>query len=405
MFKLLRRTWAYLTAALTGKFNEAADPKVQLEQAIIESQEQHRRLKEQAANVIANQKQTELRLTRALEELEKLNANTQQAVMMADEATKRGDTAKALEYTNAAEAFANRLIAIEKEAEDLKQMSLQTAQASDQAKAAVAQNSAALQKKLAERQKLLSQLDQAKMQEQMNKAMASLSETVGQDVPTLDEVREKIEARYAKAKGRAELEGSTVESRMLEVEQASMNSEAQARLAEIRSKLGISSASAPAGEVQEGGAPSAGELVVVPQGGVVGEVLDELPVVALAVEEVDAPAGRVLVRHRRVAVAGGGQPLPERADVVDLEPQVVHARTARVRDPSLGRRRRRLVQREVHLVGADVHPARPGGSAPTAPHRELRERRLHEADHLVEVADDEVDVFESCRCHASDRKT
>jgi len=87
MFKLIRRTWKYLTAALTGKFEEAADPKVQLEQAIIESQEQHRRLKEQAANVIANQKQTELRLTRKIEELEKVNKNTQQAVLMADETT------------------------------------------------------------------------------------------------------------------------------------------------------------------------------------------------------------------------------------------------------------------------------------------------------------------------------
>ena len=74
------------------------------------------------------------------------------------------------------------------------------------------QNSSALQAKLAERQKLLSQLDQAKMQEQMNKAMSSLSEAVGQDVPTLNEVRDKIEARYAKAKGMAELTESSVEA-------------------------------------------------------------------------------------------------------------------------------------------------------------------------------------------------
>ena len=85
------------------------------------------------------------------------------------------------------------------------------------------QNSAALQQKLSERQKLLGQLDQAKMQEQMNKAMSSLSETVGDDVPTLDEVRQKIEARYAKAKGMSELTDTSVESRMLEIEQASMN--------------------------------------------------------------------------------------------------------------------------------------------------------------------------------------
>jgi phage shock protein A len=228
---------------------------VQLEQAIMEAQEQHRRLREQAANVIANQKQTEMRLNRAMGELEKVNGNARQAVVMADEATKDGNSAKAVEYTQAAEAFANRLIALESEVDSLKTLSLQSTQAADQAKAAVHQNSTALQHKLSERQKLLGQLDQAKMQEQMNKAMSSLSETVGDDVPTLDEVRLKIEARYAKAKGMSELTDTSVESRMLEIEQASMNRQAQTRLAEIRAQLGIAPASepGPAGQVDAGG--------------------------------------------------------------------------------------------------------------------------------------------------------
>ena len=91
MIKLVRRWWKYLTAKLTGTFNEKADPKVQLEQAITEAQEQHRRLKEQAANVIANQKQAELRLNSAMTELEKLNANARQALLMAADAAKAGD--------------------------------------------------------------------------------------------------------------------------------------------------------------------------------------------------------------------------------------------------------------------------------------------------------------------------
>ena len=69
MFKLFKKWWKYLTAKLTGSFNERADPKVQLEQAITEAQDQHRRLKEQAANVIANQKQGELRLNAKMTEL------------------------------------------------------------------------------------------------------------------------------------------------------------------------------------------------------------------------------------------------------------------------------------------------------------------------------------------------
>src|SRR5256714_104516 len=257
MFKVIKRWWKYMTAKLSGSFNERADPKVQLEQAIMEAQEQHRRLKEQAANVIANQKQAEMRLNRAMGELEKVNGSAKQALLMADEAQKKGDAAKATQYTQAAESFANRLISVEKEVESLKQLSLQSAQAADQARAAVSQNSVAMQKKLAERQKLLSQLDQAKMQEQMNKAMATLSETVGQDVPTLEEVRDKIERRYAKALGTSELQGQTVESRMLEVEQATMNQQAQQRLAQIRDQLGIAApaeaAPAEAPAPQEGG--------------------------------------------------------------------------------------------------------------------------------------------------------
>jgi len=253
MPNLISKVWRYFTAALTGRFNEMADPKVQLEQAITEAQDQHRRLIEQAANVVANQKQTEMRLNRAMGELEKLNGSARQAVTMADEATQRGDATKALDYTSAAEAYANRLIATEKEVEGLKQLLLQSTQAANQAKAAVQQNSMVMQKKLAERQKLMGQLDQAKMQEQMNRAMASLSETVGQDVPTFDEVRDKIETRYAKALGHSELAGESVEGRMLEVEQAQMNTEATARLDSIRAQLGIASGpSAPA-------APAVGE--------------------------------------------------------------------------------------------------------------------------------------------------
>ncbi len=246
MFKALKRWWKYTIARLNGSFNERADPKVQLEQAIAEAHEQHKRLTQQAANVIANQKQTEMRLNRVMEELEKVSANARQAVLMADQATKSGDAAKAAEYTSAAESFANRMIQLESEVEDLKSLHFQAAEAAGQAKTAVQQNSAALQKKLSERQALLGKIDQANMQEEMNKAMTQLSAAVGEDVPTLEEVRSKVEARYAKAKGMSELQGSSVEGRMLEVEQAAMNVEAQGRLAEIRAQLGIDAADATA---------------------------------------------------------------------------------------------------------------------------------------------------------------
>jgi phage shock protein A len=256
MIKVLKRWWAYLTAGANQKFNEKADPKIQLEQAITEAQDQHRRLKEHAANVIAQQHLTEQQLDRQLEQLEKLNANARQAVKMADDANKKGDTAKAAEYTRAAETIATQLIAVEGQIADLKEQHYAATQAADQAKAAVATNGQVLQQKLAEKQKLLSQLEQAKMQEQMNKAMASLSETVGQEVPTLNEVRDKIEQRYAKAKGMSELQETSVETRMVEIEAAAQNFEAQSRLDEIRSQMGIETGAPAAPETATATSPA-----------------------------------------------------------------------------------------------------------------------------------------------------
>lgn len=244
MIKFFKRLWNYITTGANQKLDERADPKIQLQQAIDEAQKQHRQLKENAANVIAQQRQTELQLERSLDQLEKLNANARQAVRMADEAAKSGDTTKADEYNRAAETIATQLIAVEAQIEEQKAIHYQASQAADQAKDAVAQNGQLLQKKLAERNQLLSRLEQAKMQETMNSAMEQLSETVGKEVPTFNEVRDKIEHRYARAKGAGELADVSTETRMFEIESAAANFEAQERLSQIRDSLGITSGTA-----------------------------------------------------------------------------------------------------------------------------------------------------------------
>jgi phage shock protein A len=71
--------------------------------------------------------------------------------------------------------------------------------------------------------------------------MTQLSATVGEDVPTFEQVREKIERRLAKAQGMADLTATNVDTKMLEVEQAQASAEAQARLSELRSELGLTS--------------------------------------------------------------------------------------------------------------------------------------------------------------------
>ena len=114
------KAWKYLMALFNSKIDEHADPKVQIQQAIEEAQRTHQALTQQAAQVIGNQRQLEMRLNRQLADIEKLQVNVRQAVTLADQATGAGDAAKATEYNNAAEAFAAQLVTAEQGVEDLK---------------------------------------------------------------------------------------------------------------------------------------------------------------------------------------------------------------------------------------------------------------------------------------------
>lgn len=232
------KMWRYLMALGNAKIDENADPKVQIQQAIEDAQRQHQALSQQAASVIGNQRQLEMKLNRQLEEIEKLQANTRQALTLADQATAAGDTAKAQEYTNAAEAFAAQLVTAEQSVEDLKALHDQSLQAAAQAKQAVERNAMMLQQKLAERSKLLTQLEQAKMQEQVSASLNQMSElAVPGNTPNLDQVRDKIERRYANALGQAELAQNSVQGRMQEVESAGVQMAGHARLEQIRASM------------------------------------------------------------------------------------------------------------------------------------------------------------------------
>ncbi|MER7332395.1 MULTISPECIES: PspA/IM30 family protein [unclassified Micromonospora] len=230
--------WKYLMALFGARIDEHADPKVQIQQAIEEAQRQHQTLVQQAAAVIGNQRQLEMKLSRQMSEVERLQANARQALVLADQARAKGDEAEANRYEHSAQTLATQLVSAEQATEDLKTLHDQALGAAAQARRAVENNSMILQQKLAERTKLLSQLEQAKMQESVARSLESMSAlTAPASTPSLDEVRDRIEQRYATAMGRAELAGNSVEGRMLEIQKATLDSAGSARLEQIRSSM------------------------------------------------------------------------------------------------------------------------------------------------------------------------
>jgi len=180
--------------------------------------------------------------------LEKLQANTKQALKLADKSRADGDNSKAVEYENAAEAFAAQLVTAEQGVEDTKTLHDQALQQAEQAKQAVERNSMKLQQQVAERSKLLSQLEQAKMQEKVAESLQSMNSLTDGSSPNLDQVREKIERRYSNALGQAELAQNSVQGRMAEVEQAGIQMAGHSRLEQIRAEMG--------GELESGKKPA-----------------------------------------------------------------------------------------------------------------------------------------------------
>ena len=254
------KAWKYLMAKLDLTVEENADPKVQIEQAIAEAKRQHQELSQQAAAVIGNQRQLEMKMNRQLADVEKIKNNVRQALLMAEDARKKGDKDKAGEYENAANAFSAQLVTAETAVTDLKSLYAQSSGASDAARAAVERNARVLQQQLAERTKLLNQLDQAKMQEKVVQTMQQLNAFEADNVvPNLEQVREKIESRYAQAMGQTELANGGMANRMMEIEDNSSEMITNNRLEEIRAQM------MAAGELPGGESSSPEQLAAAPE--------------------------------------------------------------------------------------------------------------------------------------------
>src|SRR5512133_746777 len=139
------KAWRYLMALFSSKVDEYADPKVQIQQAIEDAQRQHQALTQQAAAVIGNQRQLEMKLSRTMAEVEKLQGSARQALVIADKARANGDEQEATRYESTAQAFATQLVSAEQSMEDLKALHDQALSAATKARSAVENNALILQ--------------------------------------------------------------------------------------------------------------------------------------------------------------------------------------------------------------------------------------------------------------------
>ena len=235
----LRRLWGYITTLFRRTAEGAMNPEIEIEQAINEARKRDQELRNQAAKVVAHRTQIESKMENAADDVGEAREMAKQALLRAEQSKSSGDVEGVEKWTRTAQSLAMKLQAAENNLGTLKTQYETASGQAEKAKDAVQQNAMRVQELAAKRMELLGSLEAAKMQESVNKAVDSLSNTMDYDMPSLEKVEEKIEARKAEAMAKAELREATPVGAEAELKEAINMVQADAKLEELKAELGL----------------------------------------------------------------------------------------------------------------------------------------------------------------------
>ncbi|HEY3142979.1 MAG TPA: PspA/IM30 family protein [Acidimicrobiales bacterium] len=257
---MLKRWWNYIKTWFGMKSKQAMDPKVEIEAAIAEARKRDQALRTEAAKVIAHRTRVADEMSETAGDVAESKELAKQALMKSDASAKTGNAVDADKWSQAAQAIAMRLSASQKNLDSMQQQLQVADQQAEAAKTAVHDNAMRLEEITAKRMEMLGQLEQAKMQESVNNAMASINSNIGGDAPSLKEIEDKIQDRMADAMAKTELTASTPEGAMAELSREVNLAGAQSTLEDLRSELGLGPA--PAIEAAPATAETSGPAAV-----------------------------------------------------------------------------------------------------------------------------------------------
>jgi len=253
---VLRRWWNYIKTWFGVKSKEAMDPQIEIEAAINEARKNDQNLRNEAAKVIAHRTRVADEVEEMAQEVGEAKELARQALLKSDAAMKAGNAADGEKWNAAAQSIAMRLQASQKNLDSMQQQLTVADQQAEHAKQAVHDNAMRLEEITAKRMEMLGQLEQAKMQESVNKAMASIDASVGGEAPSLKEIEDKIQDRMAEAMAQTELTAETPEGAMVELEREVDLASANSALDDLRAELGLGPAPAVGTGSSEAAAPS-----------------------------------------------------------------------------------------------------------------------------------------------------
>jgi phage shock protein A len=237
---VIARSWHYFGALLGSGLERFADPRLQVQMALEQARRQHQLLTEQAAAVLGNERELEIKVGRAMAEVERIRGATGQALMLADRALRVGDESTARTHNETAGLFAVQLAGAESMASELADARDRSAGAAAAARRAVDQSAQVLHARLVEGARLSTEIEAARMQERVADTLTALDAMAPSgSFPTLEQIRARVDRQVSIAAARSELAGSGTGARMLEIERAGLEEAGRQKLVEIRLSLGL----------------------------------------------------------------------------------------------------------------------------------------------------------------------
>lgn len=241
------RIWRYLKALLLGKLDQLEDPEILLQEAAREMRENMAANRQRAVTAITQKNNLKSLLDEQERRIAQLDAQAEMAV-------KKGDRDLARRVLREKLTFAATL-------EGTRASYDQAVEASEAIKVAIRRQEETVRQRTAEALAKRAQWKQAQIQIEIDKALNGL--TFEDESSAWERAGEKIRSAQSEASARAELAASSIQAKIANLQDDTVDAEADKALQELEQRMGTA-------------APSAQQTVQVGQGAAEGDVEKEL---------------------------------------------------------------------------------------------------------------------------------
>jgi len=218
------RIWRYLRALMLGKLDELENPEVLLQEAAREMRENLAANRQRAVTAITQKNNLKTMLDEQTKRVNQLDAQAEMAV-------KKGDRDLARRILREKLTFQETMVGTQASYD-------QAVQASEAVKVAIRRQEETVRQRTAEALAKRAQWKQAQIQIEIDKALTGL--TFEDESSAWERAGEKIRSAQSEAAARAELSQSSIQAKIANLQDDTVDAEADKALQELESRMGVS---------------------------------------------------------------------------------------------------------------------------------------------------------------------